>query len=58
MASNEKEVKIISDWVKEEKVVVTRANAKEILRQLIKVIGKEDKGFHASRLTQCLNKLK
>ena len=42
---------------KRNKVVVTKENAVECLNALLKVLGKEEKGFYASRLTQCINKL-
>ena len=37
---------------------VTRDNAAEVLKQLISVLGNEQKGFYSSRLKQCINKLK
>lgn len=43
----------------EERVVeieVTKDNAADVLAQLIKFFGNEQKGFYASRLKQCLNK--
>jgi hypothetical protein len=38
-------------------VDVTRENAPEVVARLIEVLGNEGKGFYASRLKQCLNKL-
>ena len=42
---------------RDNKVVVTKENAVECLNGLLNVFGKEEKGFYASRLTQCINKL-
>ena len=49
--------KRIAERVKENDMDVTRDNAKEIIGELIKVFGKEQNGFFASRLKQCYNKL-
>lgn len=42
------------------KILVTKENAKECVEGLIKVLGtdKESKGFYTSRLKQILNKMK
>lgn len=37
---------------------ITRDNVESVLKQLICVLGNEQKGFYSSRLKQCLNKLK
>lgn len=47
--------KRVKERVKE--VEVTRENAADVLAQLIEVFGNEQKGFYASRLRQCLNKV-
>ena len=36
---------------------VTKENASDVIAKLIEVLGNEGKGFYASRLKQCLNKL-
>lgn len=36
---------------------ITKENAVEVLTRLTEVFGNEDKGFYASRLKQCLNRL-
>lgn len=49
---------VIEKRIKERvNVKVTRENAAEVVTQLIDVLGNENKGFYASRLKQCLNKL-
>jgi DUF438 domain-containing protein len=49
---------VIEQRIKERvNVKVTRENAAEVVAQLIDVLGNENKGFYASRLKQCLNKL-
>ncbi len=47
--------KRIEERVKE--VNVTRENAVEVISQIMEVMKDETKGFYASRLRQCLNKL-
>lgn len=37
---------------------ISRENVTETLEEVLKVLGKEKNGFYASRLKQCINKLK
>lgn len=37
---------------------ITKDNVKEVLERVAEVLGKDEKGFYASRLKQCINKLK
>ena len=52
---------LIEQRIKErvgKKNVITRENVTETLEEVLKVLGKEKNGFYASRLKQCINKLK
>ena len=37
---------------------ITKDNVKMVLERVAEVLGKDEKGFYASRLKQCINKLK
>lgn len=41
-----------------EMLFITKNNVKDALQRVAEVLGKDEKGFYASRLKQCLNKLK
>ena len=49
---------ILNVRLKESSLEVNRDNAAEVLQRLVGVLGGAEKGFYASRLKQCLNKLK
>lgn len=51
---------VIEERIKERVVEfeITRENVADVLVSLIDFFGNEQKGFYASRLHQCLNKLK
>lgn len=51
-------LEVINKRVKDLSVDVNRDNAAEVLQRLVGVLGGAEKGFYASRLKQCLNKLK
>ena len=48
----------IEERVNGTNVSITKNNALQVLEQLTQVLGNEEKGFYASRLKQCINKLK
>jgi hypothetical protein len=50
-------IDILNARLKESSLEVSRKNAAEVLQRLVGVLGGEEKGFYASRLKQCLNKL-
>ena len=50
-------LEVIKKRVNDLSVDVSRKNAAEVLQRLVGVLGGEEKGFYASRLKQCLNKL-
>ena len=41
-----------------EMLFITKDNVKAALERVAEVLGKDEKGFYASRLKQCINKLK
>lgn len=50
-------IEVINKRVKDLSVDVNLNNAAELMQRLVGVLGGAEKGFYASRLKQCINKL-
>ena len=53
----EKHQSLVEKRLNERCSLVTKDNVTQVLQDVLKVLGNEDKGFYASRIKQCLNRL-
>lgn len=49
---------LVLEKIGNEMLFITKDNVKQALERVAEVLGKDEKGFYASRLKQCINKLK
>lgn len=49
---------LVLEKIGNEFLFITKDNVKQTLERVAEVLGKDEKGFYASRLKQCINKLK
>ena len=49
---------LVLEKIGNEFLFITKDNVKQALERVAEVLGKDEKGFYASRLKQCINKLK
>lgn len=53
----EKHQPLVEKRLNERCSLVTKDNVTQVLQEVLEVLGNEDKGFYASRIKQCLNRL-
>lgn len=49
---------LVLEKTKDEMSFITKDNVKDALVRIADVLGKDERGFYASRLKQCINKMK